>query len=362
MELLQILGNSVSLAGRKEAKAPTDIQMLPLGEFQHPKGIFKVTPESVHSCMEHFSNRVNDIVIDYEHQTEMGVEAPAAGWVSELHDRGKDGLWATVEWNQRAVEYLENREYRYLSPVVLANRVSGEVKVLTAAALTNRPVIDGMEPIINKAGDPPENEKENAMLKKLLAKLGMSEGTPEEKAIEEVSILVALKAKVAEVLGKDVKVLTLGEVGTDLLKLKEQLASSEVLQVLELKDGATLKDIQAKVVALKNPGSYVSRDEFEALQLKMMEKAADDLVDLAMSEGKIAPAQEDWARKYALKDPDGFSAYVEKVAPVVPVGKRPGPPKEPASGTMDEDTLIIAKMMGNTEEDLKKYGGIETSE
>ena len=41
-----------------------------------------------------------DLVVDYEHQTLKGVEAPAAGWVKEL--KLEDGnIVAVVEWTPR---------------------------------------------------------------------------------------------------------------------------------------------------------------------------------------------------------------------------------------------------------------------
>ncbi len=128
-----------------------EIQILPLGTISHPEGTFKVTPESVEDCIRQFKSKTNDLVVDYEHQTHAGKEAPAAGWIKELHNRGAKGLWATVEWTNRATERLKNGEYRYLSPVVLANKVTGQFRTLVSAALTNYPQIDGMKPILNKS-------------------------------------------------------------------------------------------------------------------------------------------------------------------------------------------------------------------
>ena len=341
---------------------PTEVQLLPFGELKHPDGDFKVTANSIQDVVSNFEAKENDVVIDYEHQSHKGVEAPAAGWIKQLLNKGNDGLWAVVEWTPRAVEYLKNREYRYMSPGILVSKTTKQPRILVSAALTNVPHIDGMEPVVNKSGDPPEEGKDGAMLKKLLAKLGMSDGTPEAEALEQIDVLVALKAKVAEVLGKKPEDLKPDEVGTELLALKDRFASTEVLQALELKADATLTDVQAKVVALKNPGSYVGREEFETLQLKLKEKEADDLVAIAMSEGKVAPAQEKWAREYALKDATGFAAFVAKATPVVPVHRIGKPPEDKGKVTLDDDTLIVAKQFGNTEEDLVKYGGVAAAD
>ena len=127
-----------------------EIQIFPLGTIEHVDGSFQVTPEGVEDCIRQFNAKANDLVVDYEHQTQSGREAPAAGWIKKLHNRSLKGLWATVEWTASATERLKNREYRYLSPVVLVSKVTGQVRILVSAALTNVPQIDGMAPVLNK--------------------------------------------------------------------------------------------------------------------------------------------------------------------------------------------------------------------
>lgn len=61
------------------------------------------------------------IPIDYEHQTLQDVQAPAAGWIKNIVLRN-DGIYGDVDWTDRAADYLKNREYRYLSPVIQIQR------------------------------------------------------------------------------------------------------------------------------------------------------------------------------------------------------------------------------------------------
>lgn len=86
-------------------KAPELLRLLPLGEVVLGDGRqpFLVTPESLEKIMSAWKLRGNDMVIDYEHQTVTGLEAPAAGWVKELSP-ASDGLWARVVWTDRAKE------------------------------------------------------------------------------------------------------------------------------------------------------------------------------------------------------------------------------------------------------------------
>jgi phage I-like protein len=101
--------------------------------------------------MSKFEGGQTDLVVDYEHQSLSGSEAPAAGWIKGLEDRGAEGVWARVQWTERAVEYLKKREYRYISPVVLVRKKDGRAVELLGAALTNLPAIEGMTPVVNGA-------------------------------------------------------------------------------------------------------------------------------------------------------------------------------------------------------------------
>ena len=109
---LTLKGGNVELVG-----APETIFVLPIGHVVSSKGEFDVDDESYKAMKAQIAKRGVDLVVDYEHQTLKGCEAPAAGWVKEL--KLEDGqIKAVVEWTPRGARYLENKEYRYLSPVV----------------------------------------------------------------------------------------------------------------------------------------------------------------------------------------------------------------------------------------------------
>jgi phage I-like protein len=127
------------------------IQILPSGWITTEKGTFLVDECALNQIIQSFDKQVNDLVIDYEHQTLTNSIAPAAGWITQLEKRA-NGLWAKVQWTSRASQYLLNREYRYLSPVVLVSKKDQRALRLHSAALTNTPAIDGMQPIAAKSG------------------------------------------------------------------------------------------------------------------------------------------------------------------------------------------------------------------
>ena len=109
-------GEGVEVSG-----VPSEIKILPLGRVHSQKGDFTVDDESVELIRKQFKDRKLDLVIDYEHQTLADVQAPAGGWIKDIY-KGDDALIAKVEWTPKATEYLKNKEYRYLSPVVMEER------------------------------------------------------------------------------------------------------------------------------------------------------------------------------------------------------------------------------------------------
>lgn len=104
-----------------------------------------------------------DLVVDYEHQTDFantnGKPAPAAGWIKELQNRD-DGIWALVQWTEKAAEMIANKEYRYLSPTFEAHVKTFEVTRISRAALTNRPALNltalATEEVENATDDLPD--------------------------------------------------------------------------------------------------------------------------------------------------------------------------------------------------------------
>lgn len=142
-DIIILKGGNVELEG-----APETISVLPIGHVVSSKGEFDVDEESYREMKAQIAKRGVDLVVDYEHQTLKGCEAPAAGWVKEL--KLEDGqIKAVVEWTERGAEYLKNREYRYLSPVVSVRKSDNKAMGLHSLALTNTPAIEGMTPIVN---------------------------------------------------------------------------------------------------------------------------------------------------------------------------------------------------------------------
>lgn len=166
----EILSQTANLS-----EAPEYIRVLPLGYISSEKGDFLVDSESFRMMKEHMEHRAVDIVIDYEHQTLRDMQAPAGGWIKELVLKS-DGIFAKVEWTKRAKDYLQNREYRYLSPVVMVRKKDHKASQIHSVALTNTPAINGMMPIVNSVKPPLQADTQlNENQKKIYRMLNIGE-------------------------------------------------------------------------------------------------------------------------------------------------------------------------------------------
>ena len=196
-ELIACAGQGVELSG-----VPTEIKILPLGRVHSQKGDFTVDDESFELIRKQFKDRKLDLVIDYEHQTLSDVQAPAGGWIKDLY-KGEDAIIAKVEWTAKAAEYLKNKEYRYLSPVVLVRKRDQKAAAIHSVALTNTPAIDGMFALVNSLDIEDISEGGNIMdLKELAKALGLPETATEEEIKKAVEDAAKAAEKLKEMDGK----------------------------------------------------------------------------------------------------------------------------------------------------------------
>lgn len=338
-------GESVELNG-----VPEVIKLVPMGHVISTKGDFDVDEGSVRDIIQHFKDRKLDLVIDYEHQTLHDVQAPAAGWVKDIYQEG-NAIVGKVEWTPKGREYVANKEYRYLSPVLLVRKSDNKAAVLHSVALTNTPAINGMFPIANSDGlgdyvIEGEEEKENMMeLNKLIKLLGLPETATEEDVTGKITeLLSALEAKKGEE-GKK-------EDGTELV------ANKLILDLLGLPADAKTADVTAQIMACK-AGDAALQERVKQLEAAQKQRNADDLVEMAMKAGKISAAQKEWANSYALSDPKGFKTFAEKAPVVVPVGKLTYADDQKKKDGLSETDMKILKDLGISKEDAEKYGGIK---
>ncbi len=141
----------------------TEHRIFPDGQLFHPSN-----PETPWSLDDAFrkgiiASQVKSglgIQVDFNHLSAGGwfsypsiADGAAAGWVTELEDRGAEGLWGKFEWTDAGLTAIRARQYRYLSPEFTFkqfDKASGEYvgsPRLYAVALTNRPFLEQQDPI-----------------------------------------------------------------------------------------------------------------------------------------------------------------------------------------------------------------------
>jgi len=329
---------ALSAAG---GKVPEWVQLIPFGQSKTEKGEILLDEAAAQDVLNYYKSRKNDPVVDYEHQTLTGKEAPAAGWLTAMESRGAEGVWGKVEWCKRAAEFLAGREYRYLSPVMLLDQKTRRVKALLQAALTNFPAIDGMAPVVAKqdtqdpaaAGEAGKNEEEGITMNKIMEALGLAATATENEAMAAITTLKEAAGKMP-------------------------VACKAVMEALGLKEDAKESEVTGTIVAMKT-GSASAGDlaaQVKSLSDRLAARDAEELVQLAMKDGKIAPAQAEWAKKYASTDPEGFKVFAAKAPVVVPQGEHGKPPATPPeSQELNASELVACKQLGITAEQYKKH-------
>lgn len=249
-----MIANSIDVSN-----VPNEISILPLGDVASKKGNFKVDEESIQEIITSFKNRKLDLVIDYEHQTLENVQAPAAGWIKDMY-QGTNALIAKVEWTDHAKEYLAHKEYKYLSPVIMARTKDRKAIGLHSVALTNTPAIDGMFPIVNSlAKETPMNSSEQDILTTILQMLGLSE---QAEASE-------VEAKIQELLQEKTK----------------------------------------------------AENELKEMKYLKQEEQIDDVIQTALKTGKLSACMIENAKKMAAYDLEAFKSYIDQSPVLVPVNK-----------------------------------------
>ena len=337
--------------------APGEFQLLPYGQIEiEGEEPAVVDEEGARSLIEDFKRRGNDMVIDYEHQTLGGGQAPAAGWIKSITDKGKDGIHVVVEWTEKAKEYLKNKEYRYFSPVMWIEKATRRVVKIENVALTNFPKVNNLKPIIAKMNERLEadrtdlsdqtdktNKKEGGriMLEKLKNLLGLAVDAAEEAVTGAVELLVAkmktLEQRPEVIACKEV----LEAVGAKADATKEQV----IAKVVEIKDAVGKKiGVEAELVALKK--------DHDELKTKWDNRNAEELIAKALSKGQITPAQvEQYGKEMALKNPSGFALVVlsRREFSEIPLSELPAGGKDQGGGTASDkmQKLVAKKMEGD---------------
>lgn len=288
-------GSDIVVASRAASIAEDGwVQLLPSGRWMGRDGRGPYLLEDAQGVIDRTLASKKDLPVDRDHAMDLapkGSPAPAMGWITELAARD-DGIWGRVDWTPTGKQLVEGREYRWLSPV-FRKRPNGAIDVILRAGLTNDPNFPLRELASQESGMPLDVE-----LRRVLA-LAESEGAAAIVAAVERAVERADRPDPA----RFVPVAQFQEVASQLAGLQAQVA---------------------KEVAERDVGG-------------------------AITAGKLAPAQRQWAMDYAAADPDGFRAFVASAPVIVQPGVMPAKAPAPSGAA----ALSVAELEVCARLDLK---------
>ncbi len=144
------------------AQAKTEICLMKEGENKYSIGgkesSFSTTIEDMDKMVETCNTRGKEICIDYDHAT-LNEEsshqgnAEAGGWCKSLERRGKE-LYATgIEWLDKAKTQIEDKAYKYFSPVIEFDDSTGNPKEIHSIGITNHPALHNCPKLLTAMND-----------------------------------------------------------------------------------------------------------------------------------------------------------------------------------------------------------------
>ena len=227
-------------AGGEATRAPEWIKIAPRGRTATRDGrSYAFDPEALAA---RFNADDVKVPVDFEHGTihlaAKGQRTDAIGWVEELAARG-DGLYGRVDWLDAGRAALAARTHRYVSPT-FPHDAGGNAVFLHSVALVTAPALSNMPALAGAQSQQPTPDI--AMSDKIAAALGLAAGT------SEAALLSAI---------------------TDLTKKAD--------------DGGDVASLQTAL--------STTQTELAALQATMRKGVVDTLLDTALKEKRIVPAQ-----------------------------------------------------------------------
>ncbi|UJB30300.1 phage protease [Chromobacterium sp. Beijing] len=334
-----------------EGKAPRVVKLIPAGSFRARDGrpvevsAWKMDSVQAAILIAAATDRRTRYVIDYEHQTlrsiENGKPAPAAGWFRTLEWRD-DGLYAVdVEWTTAAAAMLESDEYGYLSPVFTYDK-EGRITGLLHVALTNNPALDELPEL-------------SVAALSLLATVSLPP-TIQEESMDIAELLEQLRWMLNLPVGATVE-----DTKAQLQKLIDHLSAGQGTAAASVDLLGLLTGQQQRIAALSatqvDPARFVSVETMRALQDqvavltdKLQGGEVEQLLTAALSDGRLLPVQEEWARGLGKSNLDALQSYLAsapKIAALSATQTQGKPPAADPKTGLDADTLAVCSMFGN---------------
>lgn len=355
-----------------QLSANTDswLRIVPAGEFKAVDGrpvgdktgdgkpveckAWLLTAERGQQIVAALKQKQDALVIDYEHQTLKaagnGLPAPAAGWMKDFEWR-EDGIYALCSWTPNAQSMIGNDEYRYISPVFSYHPKTGLVNSVLHAALTNVPALDGLTDVLATAAlslfPSPSPTLEDSTMEELLEQLRWMLNMPVGATADEIKAqLQKLIAQLSEGQGMAAASVDLFAI----LTTKDQAIAALSQQVQ-----ATTPD-QTKFVPIEMVNELNS--QIVALTQKAHSDEGETLVQTALTDKRITPAEANWLSGVAKKDLTAAKAYLEGKPVIAALSQQQSSTVKPnqhlPTAGLDAVALAVCSQMGVDPADYQK--------
>lgn len=255
-----------------------NVQIAPIGTFNGSRvdGSAieeKITVEKLEQLADKLNNS-DEVLCDADHSScKAGAEknSKAAGWFSRWIVDPIKGLFATLSLTKYGRELLENREYRYTSPVFTLNE-DGTVADLHSVALTNVPAFKGhIQPILNnESNEILTDEKDilsmdiNELKKLILDVISEKEAAEKTEEIKEEITEEIVENKCSDEMKDVVKNETTEEISEEKTEVVEETTNEvpveetekveekeEVIKIESLNSAPMIKDVEPEWKKLK---------------------------------------------------------------------------------------------------------------
>ncbi len=341
-----VRGQGVEISFNAQGAVPEWIMLLPIGqgglvETVDGRGPYRVAdPQKL--AAQAIALHAGRIPIDENHATDLaapeGRPAPARGWATQLEVR-PDGIYGRVEWSKPGAALMEERAYRFISPVLIHEK-SGAVLDMPRASLTNTPNLLGMAALNSQQENDPMD-----LLAQLLKLLGMPDGTTAEAALN----------KVKSMCGTDTSMNAIATAAG----LKAGATGDQIVQAVTALSTAANTEAASTIAALQSELRNLGTD-LETVRSTAARERATTFIDNAIREGRVGvkPMRDHYISRHAASP--GAAADVEKeigaMPKLGPSGASAEPPAQIKDGkvALNADQRKIVTLLGISEDDYAK--------
>lgn len=293
--------------------APSEALILRKGENQTRKGTLVFDEDAASSVMSEYEKGGVKLPLDFDHamaDSASRVEDRfAAGWFVPAVRDG-ELIASEIEWTDRGRKAVESKEWRYLSlfgDIEPLGKGKARLRRLRNVALTNLPATLHTLPLVANEGSQGSNpmaEENKTEPRSVLVTLGVKDVS---EAVEKITTLTATLSDVAATLGCDARPDT----------------------------------VRGALQALKLKADKADALETEVASMKTARR--DALIKTLSEEGKLPPAQHEWAKKQSIESLEEFAKGAPKVTASEPVASNQG---QQAPVTLSSEEKSVARLLG----------------